>query len=155
MSKHKFLLGTFIAICLLFATAIDTQARARIPVGDMEALNKSADLPDTEEFMIDEGQYADVGTLYNVFTVAFVPLWVTKEPKLVMYNEKDGKYLELPDAEMDKILKDNKLEKDKLLSLGFFVRFGGKLIALALLALIIYGMIPSKKKKESIAPQHI
>lgn len=155
MNKYKFLLTTILAVFVLIATTTETQARARIPVGDMEALNKSGDLPDTEEFMIKEGEYADIGTLYSVFTVAFVPLWVTQEPKLVMYNEKDGKYLELPDAEMDKILKDNKLEKDKLLSLGFFVRFGGKLIALALLALIIYGMIPSKKKKNSIEPQRI
>lgn len=142
-----------VAAPLLYAAP--AHAGIKVPVGNMTSLTKVADLPDTDDYKIKDGEYADVGLLYDVYTIAIVPLWVTKDPVLVAYNEKSGQYMQLPEAEMDAVLKKNNLDRGELSSPGFYVRYGGKLIALALLALIVYGMWPSSSKKEKVTPQSV
>lgn len=146
---------SIVVLFLMLVASIGAEAKARIPVGEIESLTKVADLPDTDDYKIKDKEYADIGILYNVFTIAIVPLWITKEPVLVAYNEKDDTYVNLPDAEMDALLKKENLKKDELLNPGFYVRYGGKLIALLVLALIIYGILPSKKEKKEVLPKQI
>lgn len=155
--NRVFLRMAFVFAVMFLWPAINNkaQARVRVPIGNITSLTKVADLPDTDEYQIKDKEYADVGLLYDVYTIAIVPLWVTKDPVLVAYNAKDNTYIELPPAEMDAILKKENLQKDKLLNPGFYVRYGGKLIALLLLAIIIYGIIPSKKEKKEVLPNRL
>lgn len=148
-------LTSLLMIVFLALAAVKSQARARITVGEIEVLKKVADLPDVEEYKIENGQYADIGVLYQVYKIAFIPLWVTKEPVLVASDPKEDTYLEIPDAEMDGILRKNNLQRDKLLNIGFYTRYGGKLVSLLLLAIIIYGIIPSKKRKRNVLPDRV
>ncbi|MBN9295594.1 MAG: hypothetical protein J0I41_01225 [Filimonas sp.] len=148
-------------------------AKLKIPIGNREVLHKVADLPDTEDYLIEKGEsdsgkvklvvvdkkrleskYLDLATLHEEFNIAWImPLWVTKEPRLVGYNASNETYYNLTDEQLDEIIKANNLDKNKLLGLGFYTRFGGKLVALLLIGLIIYGVLPSKKK--TVAPQRV
>ena len=106
--KHLTLFFAFGA--LLFLSCQTVSARGvKIPFGDREVLNKVADLPDTEEYKTDNGNYIDLGTIHQEF--------------------------------------NNNLDGEKLNKVGFYSRYGGKIVGLIIIALIIWGFIPSKKKK--------
>ena len=95
--------------------------------------------------MLDNGQYLDLATLHEEFNVAWIlPLWITKEPKLVGYDQVTDLYYDLSVTEMDAILKENNLKKDDLMSIGFYKRYGGKLILLSIIGLVIYGFVKRK-----------
>lgn len=65
------------------------RAWCKIPFGDREVLNKVADLPDTEEYKTDNGNYIDLGTIHQEFNIAYIlPLYIEQEPRLVGYCEK-------------------------------------------------------------------
>lgn len=140
---YRFLL---IAACFLCSYK-SAEARLKIPFGNREVLTKVADLPDTDAYKSDGGGYIDLGMLYEEYNIAWImPLSVTKEPRLVGLTKDKSTYYEIPEEELQKILADNKLDKNKLLKLGFYTRYGGKIVAGLLVALIIWGLIPSKKK---------
>ncbi len=167
--KIKFILLFIMGV--LFA--YQAEAKIKVPVGDIEVLEKVADLPDTEKYLLEEAEedtrvvkvggdkgtpakYLDLGILYTEYVIAYVPLWTTKEPVLVLLNETEkDKYYELSDQEAEAILKENNLDKDKLLDTGFFTKFGGKLIALVVVLIIIYGFIPGSKKKKNVEPTNV
>lgn len=124
----------------------------KIPFGNHVVLTKVADLPDTEDYKTQDGNYIDLATMYEEFNIAYIlPLYVQKEPCLVGYSGKGDSYYELTDEQLATILKDNNLDGEKLNKVGFYNRYGGKAVALILIAIIIYGMIPSKKKKVEAA----
>lgn len=83
-----------------------------------------------------------------------MPLNVTQAPKLVgMVEGEANTYYDLSDEEVNEIVKANNLDKEKLLSLGFYTRFGGKIVAGLLVLLIIYGFVPSRKK--TVTPEAV
>ena len=86
--KHLTLFFAFGA--LLFLSCQTVSARGvKIPFGDREVLNKVADLPDTEEYKTDNGNYIDLGTIHQEFNIAYIlPLYIEQEPRLVGYCEK-------------------------------------------------------------------
>lgn len=151
----KRLLPITVTLSLAVLGCVQTsEARARIPFGEREALTKVADLPDTDEYLIKEGskmmntknQYLDLATFHKEFNIAWIlPLWVTQEPKLVGYNEADKTYYELTEQELQTILDENKLDKNKLNKLGFYTRYGGKVVAVLLILFILWGLLPSRK----------
>lgn len=60
--KHEHLTLFFAFGALLFLSCQTVSARGvKIPFGDREVLNKVADLPDTEEYKTDNGNYIDRG----------------------------------------------------------------------------------------------
>ena len=145
--KHLTLFFAFGA--LLFLSCQTVSARGvKIPFGDREVLNKVADLPDTEEYKTDNGNYIDLGTIPQEFNIAYIlPLYIEQEPRLVGYCEKEDTYYELTEEQLSAILKENNLDGEKLNKVGFYSRYGGKIVGLIIIALIIWGFIPSKKKK--------
>ena len=69
--KHLTLFFAFGA--LLFLSCQTVSARGvKIPFGDREVLNKVADLPDTEEYKTDNGNYIDLGTIHQEFNIAYI-----------------------------------------------------------------------------------
>ena len=106
--KRLFLLGAFL---LLASTQVF--AKAKIPVGTRQVLEKVYDLPDTEEYQKDDS-HLDIGRLHEEFNIAyFLPLWVTEEPKLVLIDPKEkDTFYELKQEDMDAILKENNLMEE-------------------------------------------
>ncbi|WP_300601873.1 hypothetical protein [Niabella sp.] len=125
------------------------EARLKIPFGNREVLQTAADLPDTDAYRIpDNKHYLDLGVLHEEFNIAYIlPLWITREPRLVGYDKQSATFYDLTAEQLGEILKENKLEEKKLLRLGFYTRYGGKLAGLLILSLIIYGLLPSKPRK--------
>lgn len=138
----------FLVSALMLSACNFLSAKAKIPIGEREALTKVYDLPNTEEYKLNNGNYLDLATLHKEFNIAYIlPLYVIEEPKLVGYDEKTDEFYNIPDKEMDAILASQKLKKDDFNKLPFYTRYGGKLVALLLIAFMIWGVIPSKKKR--------
>ncbi|MCD2424504.1 hypothetical protein LQ567_17120 [Niabella pedocola] len=148
-------LAPFFLAAFFILNTHPAQARLKIPFGNREVLQTAADLPDTDAYLLpDNKHYLDLGVLHEEYNIAYIlPLWVTKEPRLVGYDKKSDTFYELTGEQLREILSENKLEEKKLLRLGFYTRYGGKLVGLLLLSLIIYGFLPSKPK--TITPQRV
>lgn len=64
-------------------------------------------------------------------------------------TQKDSEeYFEIADQQLDQILKADKLNKNDLLKLDFLTRYGGKIILLLIISLIVYGIFAKDKKKD-------
>lgn len=137
-------------LLLLSSSASVAHARLKIPFGEREVIEKVADLPDTEAYAAGRGgkRFIDLGRLHHEYNVAWImPLKVTQAPKLVGIAAGEANtYYDFSEAQLNEIIKANNLDKEKLLRLGFYTRYGGKIVAGILILLIIYGFIPSRKK---------
>lgn len=119
----------FLLLGILFLSVNTASAKLKIPVGEVDKLDIVADLPNTEEYSISSKRHLNLAQFYKEYVVAWVPVWITEEPKLVLAESQDAnEYYELTEEELNDILTANELDKDDLLSLGFFKRFGGKII---------------------------
>ena len=152
------LLGKALFVCLTFLLIVpqNAHARARIPVGTRDVIDVVYNIPAEDSIIID-GKNVNLARMHKEFTIAyFLPLWVTEEPKLVLYDAPTETYYEMTtpksQAFLKEYLKEKKLNEDELLKLGFYTRYGGKLVFLPILALMIWGAIPSRKKDEKIEP---
>lgn len=88
--------------------------------------------------------------LHKEFNVAyFLPLWIQEEPKLVLIeaNNKDA-YYDIKKEDMDAILKENNLDGEKLNKLDFYTRYGGKLVAVAIIGVLVWSGLSRKGKNE-------
>ena len=141
---------------LLFAFSNDVNARAKIPFGKAEKLDLVKDLPDTENYLLENGNYLDLAQFYEVFQIAWVPIWTTKDPVLVGYDKELDEYYDLTEEQLSGILTENELKKDDLLGLGVWTKLGGKAILLIILALVVYGyMGRSGDEEEENAEQAV
>lgn len=146
MTKKTFLITIF-----MLCTSIMVSAKVRIPFGKIDKIEIVADLPNSEKYIAAEGskEYLDLATLHQEYNIAWViPAWVTQEPKLVLSKKDSDEYYELTDQQLAEIIKDNKLDKESLLQLGLYTRYGGKVILILIIGLIIYGIIPGKDDEE-------
>ena len=70
---------------------------------------------------------------------------MTEEPKLVLIDPKEeDAFYELKQEDMDAILKENNLDGEKLNKLGFYTRYGGKLVAGLIIAALVWGALGRK-----------
>lgn len=142
------------ALISAFTMSQEVSAKGKVPFGEVDMIKDVADLPNTEEYLIEGDRYLDLARLHKEINVAWmIPLWVTQEPKLVGYDKTDGSYYELKDSELDNIIKANNLDKEKLLTLSLYSRVGGKVVAAIIIAFMVWGFLPSKKKK--VIPQNV
>jgi hypothetical protein len=124
---------------LLFAFQNQANARARIPFGKAEKLDLVKDLPNTENYLLENGNYLDLAQFYETFQIAWVPLWTTKEPVLVGYDKTLDEYYDIPEEELNGILTENELKSEDLLGLGLWPKLGGKAILLVILGFFGWG----------------
>lgn len=144
----------FLTLAMLVVTSNITFAKARIPIGEREVVKKVYDLPDTDAFKLSNGHHFDLATRHREFNVAYIlPLYITQNPKLVGYDEIDESAFTISDQELQTILRLQKQSESQLNQLPFYTQYGGKLVAISIIALLIWGSIPSKRK--NITPQQI
>ena len=138
-------------IVLLIVGFTSASARARIPFGKKEVITIVSELPDNEMYETSEGskEYLELATLHEEFNIAwFLPLWITQEPKLVLYNEKSEMYYDVPENEMTKILTENKIVKEDVLKVPLYNKYGGKAILLVIIGLIVWSYLGKKDDDE-------
>lgn len=125
----------FLTLGIIFLCANTLSAKLKIPVGKVDKLEIVAELPDTEDYK-DGPFHLNLARLHQEYIFAWLPIWITEEPKLVLARDENAtSYYELSAEQLNEILIANELDKDKLLPLGFYTRFGGK----AIILLIIVG----------------
>lgn len=149
--KTKMKKKSLLIIIITFCTINSMSARAKIPFGKIDKIQIVADLPNTKEFESKEGsnEFLDLGRLHQEYNIAWViPAWITVEPKLVLTKKDSEEYFEISDEQLDQIIKANKLNKNDLLKLDFFTRYGGKIILLLIISLIAYGIFAKDKNKD-------
>lgn len=140
--KFLFALG---ALFVLSASVTTASARTiRIPIGEREYATTVADLPDTEDFMTEEGNYIDLATIHT----AYIPVYVTEEPRLIGYCEKEDVCYEFSDELLAQTLEENELDGEKLNKLSFWHRFGGKLLFAVVIAAVGYWYFIRNKNEE-------
>lgn len=142
----KILLTTIVTFCS-YNLAL---AKARIPIGKIDKLEIVSDLPNTDEYLSKEesNTHLDLARLHQEYSIAWIPVWITQEPKLVLAKPDSDRYYELSDEQLEKIISTNKLDKEQLLKLGFYTQYGGKIILFLLVCLILYGIFGKDKNKD-------
>lgn len=143
-------------IVLLVIGFTNASARAKIPFGKKEVITVVSELPDNEMYESSKGskEYLDLATLHEEFNIAwFLPLWITKEPKLVLYNEKSDLYYDTTDEEMNEILAENKIKKEDVLKVPFYNKYGGKVVALIIIGLIAWSYLGKKDEDEVVTKE--
>ncbi|WP_152969722.1 hypothetical protein [Pedobacter sp. Hv1] len=149
----KNLLLSFVS--MLAANAVS--AKPKIPFGKIDKIEIVADLPNTEKYAVSIGskEYLDLARMHQEYNIAWViPVWITQDPKLVLAKKESDEYFELTNAQLDQIVNENKLNKESLLQLGLYTKYGGKLIVLLIIGLILYGIF-SKDNTKKVNPINI
>lgn len=126
-------------------------AKGVIPVGTTERLKVVHDLPDTDDYKSETGQYLNLGVLYKTFDVVWMPVWVTADPVLVGLRSDDADIYYNMDPELKKeILTEFKLNEEELLSqLSFWDKYLGLVVVGGLFILYIgYNMLTGNKEDE-------
>jgi hypothetical protein len=152
MTKKVFLLSV---VTIFFVNLVS--AKAKIPFGKIDKIEIVADLPDTEKYLENENskEYLDLARMHQEYNIAWmIPAWITQEPKLVLTKKDSDEYFELTSEQLNQIISDNKLNKENLLQLGLYTKYGGKLILLLIIGLILYSIF-SKDKPKKVKPTNI
>ncbi|MDR6969556.1 hypothetical protein J2X31_003589 [Flavobacterium arsenatis] len=122
-------------------------AKAKIPVCfPCETINTVQELPTGSE--IDElaGQHVNIAYLNNEYGILWMSFWNTNG-RYVLSNASNTTYFEIDD-QASQILKDKHNFDIETAEnpLSFFKKIGGKLILFIVIALLIWGNLPSKNK---------
>ncbi len=141
-----------LSVLCLSLTSLYAKRGIPIQFGTQEKLEIVHEFPETEDYTL-EGAHVDLASLHEEFSIMWIlPLWVTSEPKLVLVKNKNTEeYWELDEKVMDNLLKEEELDKEELLTLGFYTRYGGKIILGLFIALGIWGLISDKKEEKEEA----
>lgn len=151
MKQNRILKPAFAILVLMLLLPAAAFSRARIPAGERDVINVVYETPKEDSIEID-GKHLDIGCFYREYNIGYIlPLYVIKEPVLVYYDKESESYYESTTPEQKAVLKaylkEKKLDEASLLHLNFYTRYGGKVVALIILALIVYGAIGEIKKK--------
>lgn len=145
----------YFGILTILLVFLSIQTQARIKFGKYEHVKTVAEMPKTEEFLLndvalvgDNGQelkidnkdYMNLGVKYTTANFAGMPYWVVEEPKFVGTSSlRDDMYYDITPDEADFMLKTAKLSKEEALKLTFWDKYLGWVVTAAiLLALFIY-----------------
>lgn len=125
---------------------------AKVPIGNTEKIKVVHEFPNTEDYMTNPGRFVDLGILYEAFTIGGAPFWINEDPVFVgVENENTNFFLELDPKEADEIIAEHKLDKEKLLHLGFMDKHGGFIYFGAVILLIfLYNKFFGAKSEDEI-----
>lgn len=147
-------------VFLISSLSYNAYARKRASVGSKVIIEKVADLPNTDDYLVDDGTgnslnaklYLDLAIKYKIFGVGNTAFWVTQEPTIVginNFNKEDVFYL-LSDEEVDAIIKENNLNREALLELGIWKKHGGLIIVAVFIVIYLLYLKLSPKEKEDV-----
>ena len=133
MKKVKLIIST--GIFVMFMSVSINAAPVFFGFGG-EKIIKVADLPDTKEYFMENGQFLDVGYVYKQVSIFFVPVW-NYDGKWAGYVGSDEFYIPLTKAELDAIVAEANVTLPDTPPLSFWETVGGKLVV-GLIFLIIF-----------------
>lgn len=133
MNKVKLIIST--GIFVMFMSVSINAAPVFFSFGD-EKIIKVADLPNTKEYFMENGQFLDAGYVYKQVSIFFVPVW-NYDGKWAGYVGSDELYLPLTKAELDAIVAEANVTLPDTPPLSFWETVGGKLVV-GLIFLVIF-----------------
>lgn len=133
-------LKTLSLVALTLAGLLNSLGKARIPIpyGEKQKIVKVADLPDTEDFQLEDGTYFDIGKMYTISHIVWLP-YSNTEAILTGYVD-DETYVELTPEQVKEIAAHAKVKIPEEVTASFFDRIGGKIVLGLLAAVILYGV---------------
>ena len=136
-------LSTLLTFGLLFLGLNAAIAKARIPIpyGEAQKIVKVTDLPDTEEFQLEDGRYFDIGKMYTISHIVWLPY--SNTDAIITGYVDDETYVELSPEELKEIAALAKVEIPETVTASFFDRLGGKIILGLVGLVILYGIYAS------------
>ena len=144
MKKILLLLG-FVAFFHLIST--NGVYAAQVTLGAHDKVIKICDLPDTEDYTSSDGKLFDFGYKYTVFEVIFLPIFEKGEGQIVGYIDDDN-YVVLSQSDIQNIAKTNKIQNlAGLVNIPFWDVWGGKLVAIVVILLLVFSIIRDRYKK--------
>lgn len=140
----KLILFIFMLFCLGAMQSVDAKGVIVYSTGpNIETVER---LPDTAKF--EDGTHFNLGIMYDQFGLFWMPVWNYSEAEYVLISD-DGKiYYELDESALAEVSKEFNLEiKDKP-SPSLWNKIGLKPVLVILVAAIIWGYLPGRKKDE-------
>lgn len=138
----------FILFFVVFASA-NAHAKAGIPIPacfPCTSMDIVQELPN-EDSLKQEGQYLDLGYLYEEYGILFISIWNT-DGQYVLCNEDKTIYYELSEEKLQQLKETHKLDVEEN-PLGLWKKFGGKIILLVLIGIGIFGAFSKSDDEES------
>src|SRR5688500_11190031 len=124
MNKVKLIISTSIFVVLMSVSI--NAAPVFFSFGD-EKIIKVADLPNTKEYFMENGQFLDAGYVYKQVSIFFIPVW-NYSGKWAGYVGSDELYLPLTKAELDEMCAAANVALPDAPPLSFWETVGGKLL---------------------------
>jgi hypothetical protein len=143
----SFKLPVFLVLFVFYSQISMAKARIPIPYGTEEKIIKLVELPDTEDFQLEDGTYFDIGSRYVKSHI----LWLSysnTEPVIVGYANDGESYLDITPEQLTEIAKMANVEIPTEGSVSFFDKIVGKILLGILVLIILYGLYSKYIKKE-------
>lgn len=139
----KLITSMLVITMTILSQSISLKARIPIPYGEAEKIIKIVDLPDTEDFQLEDGTYFDIGSMYTINHVLWLA-YSNTEPEIVGYIEgKDDEYLELTPEQLEQIAALANVEIPAEGEVSFFHKIVGKVVLGLIGAFILYTLYNS------------
>lgn len=123
------------------------KAKIPIPYGRTDKIIKIVDLPDQEEFQLEDGRYFDIGSYYAINHIAWLA-YSNSEPQLVGYLDDSDEYLTLTPEELEQIASIANIDIPEKANVSFMHGFGGKIILGSIGLIAAYGIYSSYFSKD-------
>lgn len=133
---------------VLFAS-FDAHAKAGIPIPvcfPCQSISVVEELPD-EDALKQDGQYLELGYLYEEYGILFISLWNT-DGQYVLCNKDETTYYEVSEEQLKELETKYNLDTGGN-PLGLWKKLGGKLILLVLIGIGIFSAFSKSDDKES------
>ena len=144
----------FLLFFAFFASISNTVSAKGVPIiySDGPKLTITEALP--EDIVSEDGMHLNLGVMFSQFSIFWVPMFNYGTTQYVLVSDDKETYWELDDEDLMMIKAEFGINTEKKPNIPFWDKIGGKIIWGTLLALIIWGFIPSKKaddEEEDIA----
>lgn len=118
-----------------------------IPYGTKDKIIKMVDLPDQEEFQLEDGRYFDIGSYYTIKHIVFLA-YSSSDAQIVGYIEDSDEYLEFTPEELKEIAALANVEIPAEAEVSFMDKIGGKVLLGIIALAAAYGIFTSYFSKD-------
>jgi len=140
----------FLALSFVLFFSADISARGIVPFcSACEYIEVVEDLPDTEMYQLESGEFLDLGFKYKQFWLVWVPFWNYEGEYCLVNPADDETFYEITPEELESIAAENSITLSEN-PISFWNKIGGKIVGALLLGLVIWGYIGKSDDEEEI-----
>lgn len=98
--------------------------------------------------VLEDGTHFNLGIMYDQFGLFWMPVWNYSDAEYVLVSNDEKTYYELNEAQLAELAKQYNLGLKDKPSPSLWNKIGLKPVLVILIAAIIWGYLPGRKKKE-------